>query len=330
VPAVEIAKVVDVAESTAGHVAALMMDIGTRMDDCAKLEATAQPSRSGPLVMFEISEELASSELKMVNLKVGPIGWPYLDQRVQHRVLGGWRGSPDPSSEDNADCWLLPRHVIICSFGIFNPMGPTVNSLEAAFVKPFDGDPYWDLYWLLRHPLSPQLTHLGSASLDEGLDALITASLAETDPNSSVFGSGPDWLDIFSHDEAVLDGARRFAAGKPDTDWRLEAMALIVHSSDPWQRITSGVSGEEFDWPAEVEPIDGWLHAVTKPDVIAGHQLFLRSAWEGATAYMDSRWEDSEAAQAATDVMSKIAHARALADYEFRDREDPFVKHPRS
>jgi hypothetical protein len=328
IPAVEIDRVISVAEETLGHVAALMVDFDTRRYDLANMEATAQPSIEGPLTMFETKDEV-EIEMPMVNIKLGPIGWPYLDQRVQHRFLDGWRAEDErePGDED-ADTWLLPRHLLICSFGIFNPMGPTVSSLEAAMVTFRDRDPYWSLFHVLRHPMSPRVTHLGSTNTLDDLDGLITESLAVTE-DVCVLGTGPHWLDIFGHFDAVIEGARRFASMTTETDWQLQAMSLMVHSSDPWARISEPVTGDEFEWPSGLDPIEGWLQAITNPDVVAGHRLYLRSAWEGARAYMEANWASPEPAQMATDAMTRIAHARAAADYEFRDREGRFVMQPR-
>lgn len=335
VPALEIERVIDSAEDTAGNVAALMMDVETRRSDLAALFELARPSLEGPLTMFDVPEDETDDALRMSNLRAGPIGWPYLDQRVQRRVLDGWNGE-DPPGEEDADTWLLPRHVIIASFGVFNPMGPTVSSLEAAFV-PGDGDGgHWSLFWLLRHPSSPAITYLGSAPDPDGLQAIIVDSLAATDPDRSVLGSGPHWLDIHRLDAAVLEGARRFARAQPDTDWRTEALSLVVHSSDPWAQILQGVSGEELDWPTDLDDVEGWLQAITDPDVIAGHQLFLRSAWAGAVALSTSSREVADAAQAATtaqaaaNALMAVARARAMADFELRARVPPIVKHPAS
>jgi hypothetical protein len=325
IPATVIAKVIDVAGSTAGQVAALMMDLQTRMDDLDNLVATSHPSLEGPLTMFNLTEEMADTELSMAHLKVGPVGWPYSEPRVQQRFQEGWRGGAVREGEDEAELWLLPRHMPICSFGIFNPVGPTVSSLELSYVVPKEGDATWYLYCVLRHPFSPQITYLGAAPTSEDIDRLITNALSETDPDTGVFGSGPDWLDIFSNKEAVVEGARQFALRTPETDWRLEATALLVHRSTPWARVTEGIKGDEFDWPQEVGAVEGWLNAVTHPDVIAGHQLFLRSAWEGAKAFLRSP-ESPQAAQTAMATVVEAGGARATADYEFRKLEGPWVK----
>jgi hypothetical protein len=325
IPATVIAKVIDVAGPTAGHVAALMMDLQTRMKDLDNLVATSHPSLEGPLTMFNLTEEMADTELSMAHLKVGAVGWPYFEPRVQQRFQEGWRGGAVQDGEDEAELWLLPRHMPICSFGIFNPVGPTVSSLELSYVVPKEGDATWYLYSVLRHPFSPQITYLGAAPTREDIDRLIIKALSETDPATGVFGSGPDWLDIFSNKEAVVEGARQFALRTPDTDWRLRATALLVRGSTPWARVTEGIKGDEFDWPQEVGAVEGWLNAVTHPDVIAGHQLFLRSAWEGAKAFLRSP-ESPQAAQTAMTAGVAAGGARATADYEFRKREGPWVK----
>ena len=165
--------------------------------------------------MFNLTEEMADTELSMAHLKVGAVGWPYFEQRVQQRFQEGWRGGGVREGEDEAELWLLPRHFPICSFGIFNPVGPTVSSLELSYVVPKEGDATWYLYLVLRHPFSPQITYLGAAPTREDIDRLIIEALSETDPATGVFGSSPDWLDIFSHKEAVVEGARNSLCAHP-------------------------------------------------------------------------------------------------------------------
>ena len=124
------------------------------------------------------------------------------------------------------------------------------------------------------------------------------------------------WI-FFRTKKQLWRGARQFALRTPETDWRLEATALLVHGSTPWARVTEGIKGDEFDWPQEVSAVEGWLYAVTHPDVIAGHQLFLRSAWEGAKAFLRSP-ESPQAAQTAMATGVEAGGARATADYEFK------------
>jgi len=251
----------------------------------------------------------ALEELRRAPVKSGPIGFSYLASTAEDQA------------DEPLNPWLVPRHLPICTYGYFNPMGPTVNSLEAA-MQPGGS---WRLWHVLRHPLCPEITLVGEG---EELDDLIANAVRDPE----IVGSGPDWLEIHAYREAVMRGAYEYAASDDDTDWRAEADALVWFSSDPWARV-SGPDEPPADasrWPTDADPAACWVEAITDLDVIAGHQLYLRSAWEGAAAYAASEFEDPDAAQRVCNAVKEISRQRALADFHFRNDQLPFVKHPSS
>jgi hypothetical protein len=284
IPAGEIEKLACSALATFGNVAALMIDVERSKRDLDDLIATARPSLDGPLTMYNISPETLTNNLPVVNMTTGPKGWPYFDQRVQKRVQSGWTAEGDASgAEDGGDLWLVPRHAPICGFGNFNPMGPTVGSLEAAVRVAPDGTESWVLYYVQRHPVSPSVRYLGHAEDLDSFGPLIIRALNGRDPEVAVFGSGPEWLDIWMHEDAVLEGVRQFARASPEADWSARA-ALLRRSSNPWDRLSDSNAPDDRDAEDEGDQIEAWLAAITNLDVVASHQLFLRSAWEPARA----------------------------------------------
>ena len=318
VPALEIELLLAAAGSTIGNIAALMMDVRMHLSDLQDAASVTLSSGSALQIDTTRADELDESavqvKLSAVHIDVGPDGWPYRDQDLQVATLAGQE--PD-------DSWLIPRHAIICSFGIFNPMGPTVSSLEAAYLCSDGGSGRWVLYFVMRHPLYPKLVRLGHSDTWDGLGKVISASLEDAE---RAFGTGPEWLDIQAHQAAVLAGTRKFAETHPDPDWRREAESLLTASSYPWNRVSPGFSPKPVDWPAGADPIDCWIAAVTNLDVIAGHQLFIRSAWDGVEQLAANNWS-FEAAQASATRDQAVGLPRAQDDFEFRGHTEPFVKH---
>lgn len=288
------------ARETIGDVTALMLEVTERWNDIIEVGGP------GPHVAADPIEEL-----HLAQFKSGPIGASHMSPTA-------------PSQDDSFDeTWLIPRHQIVCTYGYFNPMGPTVSSLEVTIA--FDGP--WRLWHVLRHPFSPQIDLVGEGAAED-LDELITDVMS----NPEVVGSSPEWLEINAYHDAVTRGVYELAAGDDETDWRTEADALVWFSSDPWARVSDAdpPPADASPWLADANPAACWVEAITDLNVIAGHQLFLRSAWEGAAAYAGSGFEDAEAAQSVAETLRDISRQRAFADFAFRGEEPPLVKHPLS
>jgi hypothetical protein len=304
IPAFEIEKLIVDAGPTIGDVAALMIDVGTRMRDVARALELADP----PQIRHCLVGDEAVAQLPLINWKAGPIGWSYMDQEPDCASAS----TPETGPENE---WLAPRHLLICSFGIFNPMGPTVSSLEAAFTARRGVEAYWRLFWVMRHPSAPEIEQLGAAPTPEALAELVIEALEVAE--QGVFGSGPEWLDIHAMHDAVLAGAQRFAQVQSDVQWRAEADALVWYAHNPWARVSEHQPPVESAWPPEADSTECWIQAITDREVISGHQLYLRSAWEGAKAYRDSGWDPARA-QSVADAIRRIAHERVEANSSFR------------
>lgn len=313
VPAFVLDSIMADAGPTIGDVAALMLDPHLRLADLEIADALPLPND----VERRPTADGMLDELGQVGWKTGPIGWSYVDPNG--RPPQPTKDVPQATWTDlvPAALWTTPRHLPLCSFGIFNPMGPTVSSLEVALVPSTGGALAVSLYLLMRHPHLPEAHWLGDAEDLDGLAALVTETLA--DPEGRVLGNGPEWLDVFAEADAllahaVLAGVRCFASAREDVDWRATADDLVRHAINPWARVSEHEAPlQSSPWPAEADPIDCWIEAITDDAVIAGHQLFLRSAWEGAKAYRQSDWDPS-AAQQAADAARAVAEERIDAE----------------
>ncbi len=255
-----------------------------------------------------LSENLFD-ELELVHLKTGALGGSYLSAAVAH----------GKASDEDRD-WLAPRQLPVCTFGYFNPMGPTVSSLEVSATFVAGGFLGWTLHHVLRHPHSPSIRPLGEVANTHELADLVEAVLA--DPDSGVLGDAPECAQIYQFEEAVFAGLRAFARNVsehfgPETDWRLEADALMHYRLDPWQRLTEGAPvPERLDWPAQSDDVDCWVEAVSDPVVALGQRAFMRSAWQGALTYRTSGW-NPQAAQAAADSVSAAVQERLLIEADY-------------
>jgi len=195
-------------------------------------------------------------------------------------------------------------------------MGPTVNSLEVAL----HGTPSGlaaTLFHVMRHPHLPKITRLGTVNDVDQIPPLIKTVLGQRNPESSILGSGPEWMDIWTHEDAILAGLRTFAEADHDTDWRTKADELIAYALMPWGRVSPREASNGTVFDDDADPIDCWLAAITDDAVIVGQKLFMRSAWEGALAYRKSQWDDN-AAQRAADSARNGAHERLDAELASR------------
>lgn len=317
VPAFVLDSIIAGAGPTIGDVAALMLDVHLRLSDLDVADAAPLPDD----VEHRPTADGLLDELGQVGWKSGPIGWSYVDPNGRPPSLSEEASQAMWTDLVPAALWTVPRHLPLCSFGIFNPMGPTVGSLEVALVPSASGALTFALYCLMRHPHLPEAHCLGHAETGGELAALITDMLA--DPEGRVLGSGPEWLDVFAEADAVLAGVRRFASAREEVDWRAIADDLVQHALNPWARVSAhDAPRRPSPWPADADSIDCWIEAITDDGVIAGHQLFLRSAWEGARAYRQSDW-DPTAAQQAADAARATVEERLDAEFAWAGRTDP-------
>jgi hypothetical protein len=320
IPAVSLDKISVSAASSIGDAAALILDASVRFEDVKR--AYDQP-RPADVVTEPVTEPVWNA-LREVGWRAGPLGWSYVDHDGVPPTEP--MESQDRMWNDTAPLpyWTVPRHQLVCSFGTFNPAGPTVSSLEVAISMTADDEESYSLYFVMRHPHLPEIRRLGNASSRDELAQLVSDSLAETDPDSSICGA-VEWLDIFDMSEAVLSGVRRYAASRDGTDLRETARLLLKSPLYPWARLEAGGGSESAEeTPSdESDPLELWIGAITNRAVIAGIQLFMRSAWEGSKFF---RSGDFDGAQQESGWLQGVCHERVDAEVEYyqsADREGP-------
>jgi len=311
-PGLIVDQLISAAGPTIGDVAALMMELPTK---AAMLYALPVEQLSPSLSLQPVDEGIGEL-LRTLTFRVGPIGWSYElgaypeITETSNDVGVAW------SAEQPDGAWNIPKHLPVCSFGIFNPMGPTVSSLEIGMRGTRSGIEF-SLFYVMRHPHSPEIRLIGTSNDLDDIDTLIFNCLADHDPETSVLGSGPEWIEIFAHPDSVLAGLRAFAAADEEADWRATADDLVNYALAPWGRVSAREPSTDSTFDAGADPIDCWLSAVTDYVVLVGQKLFMRSAWEGALAYRRSDW-DADEAQRAADRAREGAQERLDADFGSR------------
>lgn len=192
----------------------------------------------------------------------------------------------EPIVIDGPDAWYQ-HSLLLATWGIFNPAGPSVGSLEIAV--DFASQKAL-LLERLRHPFAARV--LVHAILDrEGFD---NRADFVTEIIANLNWSLPDWLEVVDYDPAVEDsvrvGLRRFAELQ-DEDFRHTTQLLIASLNNPWARLTN----PDLDLPdVEGDPIEGWIDAITHPANIDSHVAYLRSAWEGAVLFRVGETEKAQ------------------------------------
>ena len=183
----------------------------------------------------------------------------------------------------------------------------------------------WLLLFVLRNPFGPEIEEWGRATAgdDDHLAALISDALSVNDQGP--MGPGPEWMDIFEHEDAVIEGVVRFAQASDSVNLAARGAELLHYSANPWARINRMDGQVNLPERALSDPIGFWVDAITDREVVAGHQLFVRSAWEGSKALVA---EGVDVAQQVSDSVSTKVRNRVLGDYSFRGEEGLLVQHP--
>ncbi len=298
IPAMLAEQVVDQCDGTTGEVLALMAAAPDRRT--AVMEAL-RSARADERV------DEASSYLDLDELKFG----------IWSIQLRTYRSVAEPALAADPE-WLTPKHELVCSMGIFNPSGPTIASLEVSWGS--EGD--WELFYILRHTILPRIVSLGTGTGDVALGSAITTAFAER--YEETLGWGLDWLDIQTRGDAVVSGMEGFAATVDPADLARRTASLRRDPDDPWSRLTN-----ERDNPIESADftIGDWIDTITHPLVIAGHQLFIRSAWEGGLVWARTSG-DPAGSQGAADEVTTRRRQRALDDWYYRQQQGPLVHPP--
>jgi len=233
------------------------------------------------------------------------------------------RIDPSDPSEPARDLWGLQHTHLLASFGIFNPAGPSVGSLELS-INYESGQAL--LLERLRHPFSPHL--IVHALIDQdgflSLNDLVKGVIARLQ------WGGLDWFEVVATPtagiaEAAFQGLLAFGQRISETDnrdLRREALARLL---PPWTRMSLPAE-QRIDFFAEVDvfgetnDLDLWAHLLMDPTIIDSHTRYLRSAWNGASAWLASP-DDPGHAQGIADAIEGSVDNRS--DDELPTPRDP-------
>lgn len=281
------------AEGCAGTVMAVMaMDVVSRSSDLPTADQLAQERYQQVFGPSEIADEYLWDGVEM-NAGVFSM---YVDgDAVFAKVTEGVPVNEllDPIELDD-DAWMMQHNEVIARMGIFNPMGPSVGTIEIAIN-------YATQQALLlertRHPSSPSL-HLWAVLDRDGFDR--RAVFVEQMLPRLRWGTF-DWFDVRTDDETITAAIRRgligFAASR-QIDVNHEAMLILENLDDPWSRVSTRTTRHTLSPDADVEAF--WIPAITDPRNLNAHYAMLRSAWEGALVYATTA--DAAKAQGVADA----------------------------
>ena len=229
------------------------------------------------------------------------------------------RIDPSDPSEPARDLWGLQHTHLLASFGIFNPAGPSVGSLELS-INYESGQAL--LLERLRHPFSPHL--IVHALIDQdgflSLNDLVEGVIARLQ------WSTLDWFEICATPtegiaEAAFQGLLAFGQRINTTDNRdLRRLALALFLP-PWTRLSLPAEElidrcAELDTFGEIDELGFWAISLMSPRNIDKHAQYLRSAWEGARAWLASP-DDPDHAQRLVNVIVGSVDNRSDADLPF-------------
>lgn len=200
----------------------------------------------------------------------------------------------DPRSGNTLDeaVWSVQRSVLLAQWGIFNPLGPTVGSLEVA-IDYVGGRGY--VLERLRHPFGPQVSLRavidieGFAALGDIVGAVVDAWMAEGGSTYAL----PHWFEVVSDIPDVVtalrDGLHGLAVAN-DADLAAATVAAVASVGSPWNGFTAAERHADDVQQLRELSIDDlageWVEAVTHPRVIDAHVAWLRSAWDGSRAFV--------------------------------------------
>jgi hypothetical protein len=263
----------------------------------------------------DLNDEFEDS-VHTLNLKNGFLSHSTLLPLDRHEAVRERTGTEE-------DFWMGPRHALVCSFGIFNPVGPTVSSLELALA----GEE-WVVYWVMRHPFGPEIFEIGRTSgarASTEIPRILEDCLA--DPEQGVLGSGCHWMNVRlpQYEDAIRRGLERFARSSVEDDLNTRCRRIIGGQCDPWAAIE--IPDEQLPEIEIDDVVDLWVGLITDANIVHGHQAFMRSAWEGAKLFAVA---DFEGAQSVANSINRGVRERLLDDFAFRNNEGLLIQHPTS
>jgi hypothetical protein len=341
-PASVIEQLQDLSGIEFGPTAASMLDTGRRLRDAAhatQLLTTARApghTADGTSDLDRDEPEHGSGNTSAVGVGMTPGGslnalaqyaepcstaqfcsdWDELLDAVDTGLRGARRGVITPPLLLPNSTWGTPRRRQLACWGYFNPVGPSIGTLETIERGTTDGATVTYLVHSERHPHSPRLSIVAVADGPDTLDALIPAVL--TNPDTSVLTHGPPgWLAVHHHTSSVHAGFTAYARQLPGEELEQDRNDLLYYAGDPWRRAGETARQLLRARPARRTPGRGrkargdlaadWVAALSNPAVVDGYVAYLRSAWEAARTLVGENWDWHRAQHVAASLRARAA-----------------------
>jgi hypothetical protein len=197
---------------------------------------------------------------------------------------------PADSRADRSLLWL-DRSVVLLMCGWFNPIGPTVSTLEVAS-SPLEDQEKLVVY--IRHPISPEYHVVADVSTPEQvlavLDDAVASMISISPPNVVTISGCPPEV------QPAITAALRSALERLNKDSPFsfpdERHKVLSNLGDPWA--FAGEERPEDDPPREVPPPSSddefaeWFDAVTHPENVVSNMIHFGRAWDGSLNYLRS------------------------------------------
>lgn len=250
-------------------------------------------------------DDAVGSAIDVMHIAAGPIGWSNIVDSALQPLYGSI-----PESERQL---LLVPAIPAVTFGIFNPSGSSIGSLDFASVGRS-----WKLFLTLRHPFLPRRDLLGEWPIEqfEEMARFAGSFISEMDQGPQHW-SLPEWVAV-NHPEftqPVFDGLRALAERQgANVDLESVADALWRGFDDPWSRMQTTAGEIEVDERSD-DPVWWWIETVTSDEALCSAQLYMRSFWEAARQL--ARGDEQVAIGSLNPLISSIRD-RLMADRDFR------------
>jgi hypothetical protein len=209
-----------------------------------------------------------------------------ISQRLEHALQASARQALDVTNsiEETADPTLLRLKSSFQFFviGVFNPMGPTVQSLEAF---PTEKDNEYTIAEVQRHPLYP--SYLPMARVQAGSPEFSRELEAAVEKH---FNWLPSYLDLAACPEEVLPEVTALikkrllqVAIEQKIDVAEYTSRLETLRDDAWSRVDHSLPDiKEATTPATATQIERHFELITSPENLALFWNSIPDAWDGS------------------------------------------------
>lgn len=169
--------------------------------------------------------------------------------------------------------------------GVFNPMGPTVMSVEAF---PTENENEYNLISTQRHPLYPSYLPLAKVNAMSAEFLEILESSVERE-----FVWLPTYIDLSGCPQEVLPQLQSLIKKRllaiaidQNVDVAKHTQRLRDINDDAWSRVDHSLASiEESDTPATKREIDKYFDLITSDENLALFWNAIPDAWDGSLNY---------------------------------------------